>query len=83
MAEAIGILGIRIKDPADLEQAIYRVLAHRGPALLDVLTNPQELAMLPKATFEQAYGFGLFIFKAVPSGRGSEVAELAKSNIFR
>jgi pyruvate dehydrogenase (quinone) len=83
MAEAIGILGIRVEDPADLEQAISRALTYQGPALLDVITNPQELAMPPKTTFEQAYGFGLFMLKAVLSGRGGELVELAKTNIFR
>jgi pyruvate dehydrogenase (quinone) len=83
MAEAIGILGIRVEDPADLEQAVSQALAHQGPALLDVITNPQELAMPPKTTFEQAYGFGLFMLKAVLSGRGGELVELAKTNIFR
>ncbi|MFZ0246289.1 MAG: thiamine pyrophosphate-dependent enzyme [Candidatus Binatus sp.] len=83
MAEAVGILGIRVEDPADLEQAISRALAHRGPALLDVLTNPQELSMPPKITLEEAYGFGLFALKAVLSGNGGELVELAKTNLFR
>ena len=83
MAEAVGMLGIRVEDPAHLEQAISQALAHKGPALLDVMTNPQELSMPPKIEFEQAYGFGLFMLKAVLSGRGSELVELAKTNIFR
>ena len=83
MAEAVGILGIRVEDPAHLEQAISQALAHKGPALLDVMTNPQELSMPPKIEFEQAYAFGLFMLKAVLSGRGSELVELAKTNIFR
>jgi pyruvate dehydrogenase (quinone) len=83
MAEAVGILGIRVEDPADLEQAISEALAHRGPALLDVVTNPRELSMPPKITLEQAYGFGLFALKAVLSGNGGEIVELAKTNIFR
>ncbi len=83
MAEAVGILGIRVEDPADLEQAISRALAHRGPALLDVLTNPQELSMPPKIELQQAYGFGLFALKAVLSGNGGELVELAKTNFFR
>jgi pyruvate dehydrogenase (quinone) len=83
MAEAIGILGIHVEDPADLEQAISRVLAHGGPALLDVLTGPQELAMPPKIEFAQAYGFSLFMLKAILSGRGSELVELATTNLFR
>ncbi len=83
MAEAVGILGIRVEDPADLEQAISRALAHRGPALLDVLTNPEELSMPPKIELQQAYGFGLFALKAVLSGNGGELVELAKTNLFR
>jgi pyruvate dehydrogenase (quinone) len=83
MAEAVGILGIRVEDPADLEQAITRAFAHRGPALLDVITNPQELSMPPKVTLEQAYGFGMFALKAVLSGNGGELVELAKANLFR
>jgi pyruvate dehydrogenase (quinone) len=83
MAEAVGILGIRVEDPADLEGAVSRALAHRGPALLDVLTNPQELSMPPKITLEQAYGFGLFALKAVLSGNGDELVELAKTNLLR
>jgi pyruvate dehydrogenase (quinone) len=83
MAEAVGILGIRVDDPANLDQAISRALAHRGPALLDVLTNPQELSMPPKVTLEQAYGFGVFALKAVLSGNGGELVALAKTNLFR
>jgi pyruvate dehydrogenase (quinone) len=83
MAEAIGILGVRVEDPGELEQAVADLLAHKGPALLDVMTNPQELAMPPKTTFEEAYGFSLFMLKAVLSGRGSAVVELAKTNLFR
>jgi thiamine pyrophosphate-dependent acetolactate synthase large subunit-like protein len=83
MAEAVGILGIHVEDPGDLEKAVTRVLAHRGPALLDVMTAPQELSMPPKIQLEQAYGFGMFMLKAVLSGRGGEIVELAKTNIFR
>ena len=82
MANAIGILGIRVEDPADLKEAVSQTLAHTGPALLDVLVNPQELSMPPAIDFQEAYGFGLFMLKAVLSGRGNELIELAKTNIF-
>ena len=82
MAESVGIKGFRVEDPADLKEAVSQTLAHKGPALLDVLTNPQELSMPPKIDFEEAYGFGLFMLKAVLSGRGGELIQLAKTNIF-
>jgi pyruvate dehydrogenase (quinone) len=83
MATSIGILGVRVEDPADLNEGVSKVLSHNGPALLDVVTNPLELSMPPKIQLDQARGFGLWMMKAVLSGRGSEVIEVAKTNIFR
>lgn len=83
MATSVGILGVRVEDPADLKEGVAKVLSHNGPALLDVVTNPLELSMPPKIQLDQAYGFGLCMMKAVLSGRGSEVIEVAKTNIFR
>jgi pyruvate dehydrogenase (quinone) len=83
MAAAIGILGVRVEDPADLKEGVSKILSHTGPALLDVVTNPLELSMPPKIQLDQAYGFGLWMMKAVLSGRGSEVIEVAKTNLFR
>ena len=83
MATSIGILGVHVDDPADLKEGVSKVLSHNGPALLDVVTNPLELSMPPKTQLDQAYGFGLWMMKAVLSGRGSEVIEVAKTNIFR
>jgi pyruvate dehydrogenase (quinone) len=83
MARAIGIHGVRVEDPAELPDAVRGALAHDGPALLDVVVNRQELAMPPTITLEQAKGFTLFMAKAVISGRGDEVLDLAKTNLWR
>ncbi|MBS7696504.1 MULTISPECIES: ubiquinone-dependent pyruvate dehydrogenase [unclassified Chelatococcus] len=83
MAEAIGIRGIRVEDPADLEGGVKAALAHEGPVLLDVVTAKQELALPPKIKLEQAKGFSLFLLKAIINGRGDEVIELARTNLRR
>ncbi len=83
MARAIGIHAIRVGDPGDLEPAIADMLAHDGPALLDVLTNPQELAMPPAINLEQVTGFSLRALRAMINERGDDVIELAKSNLLR
>jgi pyruvate dehydrogenase (quinone) len=83
VAEAIGIKGIRVEDPADLEAAARQALQHDGPALLDVIVNRQELALPPKITVQQAHGFTLWMMKAVLNHRGNELIELAKTNLFR
>ena len=83
MANAMGILGIRVEESEDLEPALRRALAHDGPVLVDVVTATQELAMPPTIKLEQAKGFSLYMLKAVMSGRGDEVIELARTNLFR
>jgi pyruvate dehydrogenase (quinone) len=81
MARAMGIHGVRVEDPGDLQNAIRDVLAHDGPAVLDVVTARQELSMPPTITAEQVKGFSLWILRAVMSGRGDEVLDLAKTNL--
>ena len=81
MAEAMGIKGIRVEDPQKLEGALKEALAHKGPALVDVVSARQELVMPPKATLDQAYHFGLFTLKAVMDGRASELVDLARTNL--
>jgi len=83
MAEAIGIRGIRVEDPADVPGAIQAALKHDGPVLVDVVVNRQELSMPPKIELEQAKGFSLYMIKAVFNGKGNEILDLAVSNLWR
>ena len=81
MARAMGIHAVRVEDPGDLLGAIRDVLSHDGPAVLDVVTATQELSMPPTITAEQVKGFSLWVLRAVMSGRGDEVLDLAKTNL--
>jgi pyruvate dehydrogenase (quinone) len=83
IAKAAGFHGERVEDPGDVRGAVSRALAHDGPALVDVVVNRQELAMPPSIQLDQAKGFTLYMLKAVMSGRGDEVLELAKTNLWR
>jgi pyruvate dehydrogenase (quinone) len=83
MAKAIGVHARRVEDPGELEEAIKDVLTHDGPALLDVVTNTQELAMPPSINLEQVKGFGLWAIQAVISGRGTELIDVARTNLLR
>ena len=83
MARAMGIFALRVEDPADLAAAVRQILAHDGPALLDVVTNRQELAMPPHTTLTQGLGFGLYALKAMMNGQGDDLVDLARSNLFR
>jgi len=79
MAIAIGIRGIRIEEPAELEEGIREAFDHPGPVLVDVLTNPLELVMPPKITLENARGFSVWMMKAVLNGQGTELIDLART----
>jgi pyruvate dehydrogenase (quinone) len=83
MAEAVVIKGIRLEDPSEVEEGIAAAFAHDGPVLTDAVVNRTELAMPPAITTEMAKGFSLYMMKAVMSGRGDEIIDLAKSNIWR
>ncbi len=80
MARAIGLHGVRVTDPGEVEAGVREVLAHPGPALLDAVTARTELSMPPKITLEQMKGFTLYMAKAVMSGRGDSIVELGKTN---
>lgn len=83
VARAAGIYGVRVDDPRDLEKALRDAFAHDGPALVDVVTNRQELSMPPKIQLEQVKGFSLWALRTVMNGRGDELIELARSNLRR
>lgn len=59
VATAMGLTGIRVEDPHDLDEAVGRALTIDGPVLLDVVTNPDEIALPPKASADQAWGFAI------------------------
>jgi pyruvate dehydrogenase (quinone) len=80
MAEAIGIKGISIRKPDELPSAISAALAHNGPVVLDVYSNPSELAMPPKIDLGQAKGFGLYMLHETFDGQISEVIDTIKTN---
>ena len=83
IAEGAGLLGLKAETADQVEPAIARALAHDGPALVEVAVARQELSMPPTITLEEAKGFSLYMLRAVLNGRGDEVVDLAKTNLFR
>ncbi|UJP10344.1 ubiquinone-dependent pyruvate dehydrogenase [Microbacterium sp. KUDC0406] len=80
VAQALGIFARRVERSEDLLDAVAEVLAHDGPALLDVVTERQELSMPPAIKADQVKGFALYALRTVMSGRGDELLDLAKAN---
>ena len=81
LARAIGLHGVRVEQPADLDDALRAAFAHSGPAVIDVLTRRQELAIPPTVTFHQAKGFTLWATRSILSGDGKAVLDVATTNL--
>jgi pyruvate dehydrogenase (quinone) len=81
VGEAMGLKGWRVERSKDLPGAVKEFLAHDGPAILDVVTERQELAIPPAVSLEQAKGFALFAVRTVLSGKGTELIDLARTNM--
>jgi pyruvate dehydrogenase (quinone) len=83
LAEAAGIMGLRAERPEQVKPVLNQALEHNGPVLVDVVVNRQELLMPPTINLEQIRGFTLYMIKAVLNGRGDEIVDLARTNLFR
>ncbi len=59
VARAMGLHGIRVEDPHEVDAAVQAALAHDGPVLLDVVTNAEEVSVPGKIKVDQAWGFAI------------------------
>lgn len=80
LAEAMGMYGILINDPADVRPALEKAFLQDGPALITIQTDPNALAMPPKLEFDQMKGFAFYMGKMMRSGRVDEIFKIIKSN---
>ena len=81
VAEAMGMMGVRIENPADVSSGLKKALQHSGPALIDVVTDPNAVSLPSHITAEQVVGFGLTMGKLVLSGHIDEVVDTIEANI--
>jgi pyruvate dehydrogenase (quinone) len=80
LAQAMGMKGMTVKDPDDVQQALKEAFLYRGPVLVNIFTDPNALAMPPKVEFEQVKGMALSMTKLVLNGRMDEVIDTFKAN---
>ncbi|SQC64428.1 pyruvate dehydrogenase [Klebsiella pneumoniae] len=72
-----------LKKASEMDEALQTAFRTDGPVLVDVVVAKEELAIPPQIKLEQAKGFSLYMLRAIISGRGDEVIELAKTNWLR
>ena len=81
IAQVSGLLARRVEKAGDLEGALTEAFTHDGPALVDVHTARYELALPPKLSYGEIKGFTLYATRTILSGQGTELVELAKTNL--
>jgi pyruvate dehydrogenase (quinone) len=80
VAQAMGFKGITVNEPENVRAAIAEAFAHAGPVLVNVMTDPEALAMPPKIEFAQMKGYAITMGKMILGGKMDEVLETVKSN---
>jgi len=80
VAQAMGMKGITISEPDGLKQSLRETLSYKGAALVNIMTDPNALAMPPKIEFEQVKGMALSMTKLILNGRMEEVLDTVKAN---
>jgi pyruvate dehydrogenase (quinone) len=81
VARAIGLYGVRVEHPSELDDALRAAFSHDGPAVIEVMTLRHEIVIPPGVTFEQAKGFTLWGARSIFGGAGGDVIEVLKSNL--
>ncbi|MGV9346169.1 pyruvate dehydrogenase [Streptomyces spiralis] len=81
IARASGAYGVRVEEPSKVREALREAFAHDGPALVDVVTDPDALAIPPKITSRQVTGFALSASRTVLTGGVGRMLHLARTNL--
>ena len=81
VANAIGFHGERVTEPSRLRGALQEAFAYNGPALIEVMTDPNALSLPPEIRSGQVIGFATAMSKIVLNRGAGEAVAMATSNM--
>ncbi|MFJ4715595.1 pyruvate dehydrogenase [Streptomyces sp. NPDC088785] len=81
VARAAGAYGVRVEKPKQLAGALKDAFKHKGPALVDIVTDPNALSIPPKISADMVTGFALSASKIVLDGGVGRMVQMARSNL--
>ncbi|PRW62894.1 pyruvate dehydrogenase [Actinopolyspora mortivallis] len=81
LAGALGLYSVRVSRPDEVRVALHDAFSHPGPAVVDVVTDPNALSLPPHITGAQVKGFALAVSRTVLSGGVGKMIRLARSNL--
>lgn len=80
VAQAMGMQGRTVSRPDDLLPQLIVTLSSPSPALLNVMTDPEALAMPPQVEWDQMTGFAKAMYRMLLTGRTQEIVDTIHSN---
>lgn len=81
LADSMNIAAWEARESKDVELALSNGFKHKGPAIINILTDPNALAMPPSLTFEQMKGFAKSLSKMMLNGKFAEILDTTKSDL--
>ena len=81
VAKAMGMAAYTVGNPEEVKETFEQAFRFAGPALINVMTDPNALAMPPKIEIGQMIGFAQSMYKLMINGRTEEVFDTIQSNI--
>lgn len=81
LAESMNIAAWEAKESNDVEQALINGFKHNGPAIINIFTDPNALAMPPFITFDQMKGYAQSMAKLMLNGKFADIVDTTKSDV--
>ena len=72
--------GFTVNDPEEVQSTLEKAMKINGPVLVNVMTDPNALAMPPKVEWSQMLGFAQSMYKLMINGRTKEILDTITSN---
>lgn len=79
-AESMGIKGFTVRLPQDVLPTLLEAFNTPGPVLVNIMTDPNALALPPQMEWNQIAGFAEAMSKMLVAGRSQEIIDTILSN---
>ena len=80
VARAMGLKGYNVSEPDQVLPTLVEALNSPEAAVVNVMTDPNALAMPPEIALDQMTGFARAMYKMLLTGRSQEIIDTIRSN---
>jgi pyruvate dehydrogenase (quinone) len=81
LAESMNIKAWEAKESKDVEKALLEGFNHNGPAIINIFTDSNALAMPPSINFDQMKGFAESMTRLMVNGKFADIVDTTKSEL--